>query len=113
MPQEQTTPETGFFHTVFFWPCEGGDTEDAGRLAAGCRAHLSGIPGVLRLTVGRPAGTGREVVDSSYAVALLVEFPNEAAHDVYQDHPDHLRFIAECGRFWSRVQVYDTVPSPD
>ena len=100
--------ETGFFHSVFFWLHDGAD---AGRLADGCRTHLAGIPGVQRLTAGFPAGTGREVVDNSYGVALLVEFADSAAHDVYQEHPDHLRFIAECSRLWSRVQVYDAVPA--
>lgn len=100
--------ETGFFHNVFFWLPE---SADADLLADGCRTHLAGIPGVLRLRVGFPAGTGREVVDNSYGVALLVEFADAAAHDVYQDHPDHLRFIAECSRFWNRVQVYDAVPA--
>lgn len=94
---------------VYFWPREGGTTDDAERLAQGCRTHLTNIPGVLRLEVGFPAGTGRDVVDNSYAVALLVEFADAAGHDVYQDHPDHLRFIEECSRYWSRVQVYDSV----
>ena len=101
--------ETSFFHTIFFWLREGAEAADAVRLAEGCRTHLTGIPGVLRLTAGFPAGTGRDVVDNSYGVALLVEFADSAAHDIYQDHPDHLRFIAECSRFWGRVQVYDTV----
>lgn len=101
--------QTGFFHNVFFW-LRG---SDASRLAAGCATHLTGIPGVLRLTVGFPAGTERGVVDNSYGVALLVEFADAAAHDMYQDHPDHLRFIEECSQFWSRVQVYDTVPLAD
>ncbi len=96
---------------MFFWLRDGAEAAAARRLADGCKSHLTGIPGVLRLTVGFPAGTNRGVVDNSYGVALLVEFTNAAAHDVYQDHPDHLRFIAECSQFWSRVQVYDTVPS--
>ncbi len=100
---------TGFFHNVFFWLRDGGDAADASRIANGCTTHLTGIPGVLRLTVGSPAGTDRGVVDNSYGVALLMEFADEAAHDVYQDHPDHLRFIDECSKFWSRVQVYDVV----
>ena len=104
-------PHTGFFHTVFFWLRPDAAPNDAARLAEGCTTHLVGIPGVLRLTVGSPAGTARPVVDNSYGLALLVEFADSAAHDIYQDHPDHLRFIAECGKYWSRVQVYDTLPS--
>jgi len=101
---------TGFFHNVFFWLRDGAEAADARRLADGCKSHLTGIPGVLRLTVGFPAGTDRGVVDNSYSVALLVEFADAAAHDVYQDHADHLRFIEDCSQFWRRVQVYDTMP---
>ncbi len=103
---------TAFLHMVYFWMRENAKAEDAERLAQGCRTHLADIPGVLRLEVGFPAGTPRDVVDNSYGVALLVEFADSAAHDVYQDHPDHLRFIAECGFLWSHVRVYDTVIPP-
>ncbi len=110
------TRHVGFLHVVYFWPPEGATPEAAAeaatRLAEGCRKHLPNIPGVLRLEVGFPAGTAREVVDNSYAVVLLVEFADAAAHDVYQDHPDHHRFIEECRTYWSRVQVYDSVVAP-
>lgn len=71
----------------------------------------AGIPGVLRLTGGFPAGTDRGMVDNSSGMALLVDFADAVAHDIYQEHPDHLRFIDECSKFWSRVQVYNMVPS--
>jgi hypothetical protein len=103
----------GFFHNVFFWLKEGAAPQDAQKLAYGCVRFLSDIPGVVRLTVGFPAGTAREVVDNSYGVALLVEFTDSQAQDVYQEHPEHLRFIAECSPLWSRVQVYDMLPLPD
>ena len=105
-------PTIGFLHNVYFWLREAGNAEHAAQLAQGCRRHLTNIPGVLRLEVGFPTGTGRDVVDNSYGVALVVEFADEAAHDVYQDHPDHLRFIAECSLLWSRVQVYDAKVAP-
>lgn len=101
-------PAIGFLHNVYFWLREPGNSEHAAQLAQGCRRHLANIPGVLRLEVGFPAGTDRDVADNSYGVALVVEFADAQAHDVYQDHPDHLRFIAECSSLWSRVQVYDT-----
>ncbi len=101
--------KTGFLHIVYFWVREGGSEADADAILAGCHKHLRGIPGVLRLEAGKPAGTPREVVDNSYGVGLLVEFADAAGHDVYQDHPDHLTFIAECSPHWSRVQVYDTL----
>ena len=98
-----------FFHHVYFWTHEG----DARALAAGCRAHLSHIPCVRKMTVAVPAGTPRAVVDNSYAVALLLEFETSAAHDEYQTHPDHLRFIDDCKHLWSRVLIYDAVPAKD
>lgn len=100
--------QTGFLHLVYFWIREGAEANAAEKLAEGCRTYLSGIPGVLRIEVGFPAGTDREVVDNSYGVALMVEFADPAAHDIYQDHPDHLKFIERCSPLWSRVQVYDT-----
>ena len=102
---EQTT----FVHMVYFWLREPGNKEHATLLAQGCQKHLAGIPGVLRLIVGFPAGTERDGVDNTYGVALLVEFTAAADHEVYQDHPDHLAFIAECSPLWARVQVYDSL----
>ena len=99
----------GFIHQVYFWLKEAGDTAAAESLAAGALHHLSGIPGVLRISVGFPAGTDRDLVDNSYGVGLLIEFADAAAQDLYQVHPDHLRFAAECSKYWSRVQVYDTL----
>lgn len=102
---------TGFIHMVYFWLREGARVDAAERIAQGCRQYLAGVPGVLRLEVGFPAGTQREVVDNSYGVALVVEFADKVTHDAYQVHPDHLRFIEECGGYWSRVQVYDALVS--
>jgi hypothetical protein len=101
--------QSAFLHSVFFWLRDGGTSADAQQLADGCRRWLSGIPGVRRLYVGTPAGTPRDVVDSTYAVGLHVELDDAAAQDAYQEHPDHLRFIDECAHLWSRVRVYDTV----
>ncbi len=104
--------KAGFLHLVYFYPREGAGPDDAAKLAAGARNRLTNIPGVLRLEVGFPAGTPRDVVDNSYAVALLVEYADVAGHDTYQDHPDHLKFIEENKQYWSRVQVYDFVVAP-
>ncbi len=100
---------TTFFHAVYFYPRKGGTSQDAQALADGCRKHLPGIPGITYFAVGMPAGTPRDVVDNGYAVALLVGYESSEAHDVYQDHPDHLAFIAENKHLWSRVVVFDTL----
>ena len=96
---------------VFFYLKPDAQPGDADAIMAGCREHLTKIPSVLRLEVGKPAGTPRDVVDSTYGVGLLVEFPDAAGHDIYEPHPDHLKFIETCKQYWSRVQVYDTITS--
>lgn len=103
------SPRTGFLHQVYFYLREDAQPGDAAQLAEEARRHLSRIPGVLRLEVGFPAGTHRDVVDNSYGVGLLVEFADKEAQDIYQEHPDHTHFIEECRSLWSRVQVYDTL----
>ena len=103
------TKQTHFIHTVYFWLNEGLGKAEAEELRAGCLKHLTIVPGVLRLEVGYPAGTERAVVDNSYAVGLLVEFADKAAHDAYQVHPDHLVFVEICHRLCSRVQIFDTL----
>ena len=103
--------ESRFVHMVFFYLKPDAQPGDADALMAGCREHLPKVPGILRLDVGKPAGTPRDVVDNSYGVALVVEFADSAGHDVYEHHPDHLKFIDACKQYWSRVQVYDAITS--
>ena len=104
--------QSSFLHMVFFGLKEPGP-ESASKLAEGCKTYLSNIPGVLRLDVGFPAGTSRDVVDNAYGVGLVVEFADREAHDVYQDHPDHHRFIEACSSLWSQVRVFDVLTLPD
>lgn len=91
-------------HTVLFWLKPGQD-------AAAFRAQvetLGGIPTLKGFWVGTPAATAkRPVIDDSYAVCLTTVFDSVADHDVYQDHPLHLAFLAANKDRWSRVQVYD------
>ncbi|MGY8672695.1 MAG: Dabb family protein [Verrucomicrobiia bacterium] len=59
--------------------------------------------------VGQMAPSHRDVVDQSYQVALNLLFPDQAAQDVYQDHPLHIEFVekvfkANC----ERVVIYDS-----
>lgn len=106
-------PNSLFCHAVFFYMAEGASSADAQQIAAACHRLLSDIPGVRRLQTGTPAGTPRAVVDNSYGVALYVELEDAQAHDIYQQHPNHLRFIEENKALWSRVQVYDFITSPE
>jgi hypothetical protein len=66
------------------------DVDSAGRRDHRARLkRLAAIPGVIELKVGE------DVVRSprSYDTGLLVKFPDRAAFDAYQAHPDHLPVI--------------------
>jgi len=93
-------------HCVLFWTRPDLSAEERLDFEAGLRTLLD-IPLVSRGSVGTPANTSRSVVDGSYAFALLLEFPNLAAHDAYQGHPVHDKFHARCEGYWNKVLVYD------
>ncbi len=99
-----------FHHAVYFWLNEESLAEGARKTIEACKANLSDIPGIVKMTLGVPASTSGGPVDTSYGVALIIEFEDKAAHDAYDIHPGHQRMISECGHLWSRVQVYDAVP---
>ena len=94
-------------HTVFFWLR--GDLSEADRaeFRAGVES-LRGIEAASAVYIGTPAATGeRPVIDASYDVCLTVLLPDVPAHDIYQEHPIHLTFIAQNKAKWTRVLVYD------
>jgi hypothetical protein len=36
-------------------------------------------------------------------------FDDTAGQKLYQDHPIHQKFVADCAHLWERVVVYDAV----
>jgi hypothetical protein len=96
-------------HHVFFWLKNPGSIEDQQKLVEGVKS-LAKIETVRQLHVGIPASTEkRDVVDNSYAVSELMFFDDIAGQNVYQDHPLHKKFIAECSHLWEKVIVYDSI----
>lgn len=80
------------------------------KLVAGCRQYLSGHEGTVYFAVGTLAEElSREVNDKDFDVSLIVVFRTKAAHDVYQEHPRHLKFIEEYQDLWSGVRVFDSL----
>jgi hypothetical protein len=94
-----------FVHHVFFWL-----KPDASReaLIEGL-STLTDIEGLRQWHIGTPAATNRSVIDSSYSVSWLLFFDSAADEAVYQEHPLHHAFIAQCSHLWERVLVYDSV----
>ena len=94
-------------HSVYFWFKSDADPARVARFEEGLR-QLSTIPDVQAAYWGRPEATAaRAVIDDSYAWGLVEIFADLAAHDRYQAHPVHDRFLQEFGDSWQRVQVYD------
>lgn len=94
-------------HHVLFWLNDPQSTSDRDRLIAGLET-LRAIPEIRSLEIGIPAATEqRDVVSSDFAVSELMRFDSLADQKIYQDHPLHQRFIAECAHLWSKVVVYD------
>ncbi|MBO0934498.1 Dabb family protein [Fibrella aquatilis] len=97
-----------FLHSVYFWLSNPESTDDRAALQAGLES-LRGVPAIQASYIGSPAETRRPVIDHSYDLSLILHFADKAAHDVYQDHPIHLEFVAECKHLWSQVKIYDVM----
>jgi len=101
-------PKTMFVHHVYFWMKPEATKEDQNKLYEGIKSLLS-INTLKYSHLGIPADTDRPVIDKSYAFSLLTVFNDKNGHDIYQEHPIHKKFIADCQNLWTRVQVYDSV----
>ena len=97
-----------FIHHVFFWLKEP-LTPHVRKRFEDALEKLVKVETILDHHLGIPASTNRDVIDTSYSYSLLVTFKNKADQDVYQTHPVHLKFIADCQDLWEKVVVYDSV----
>lgn len=96
-----------FIHHVFFWLSNPESAADRNQLTEGLN-KLSSVTTIKTFHIGLPAGTSREVIDSTYSVSWLLLFKNKEDQDSYQTDPVHLKFVEECKHLWSKVVVYDT-----
>lgn len=97
-----------FIHHVYFWLANPTSQEDHAALLKGLH-ELSKVPSIQQFHIGVPAGTNRDVIDTSYAFSWLAVFANQANQDAYQTDPIHLYFIDTCKHLWSKVVVYDSI----
>lgn len=97
-----------FIHHVFFWLKNPADISDDNKLIEGLK-KLSAVKTIKSFHIGKPAGTNREVIDTSYSVSWLLIFANKEDQDNYQTDPVHLKFVDDCSNLWSKVVVYDTI----
>jgi hypothetical protein len=97
-----------FVHAVYFWLRA--DLSDADRATfVAWMPRLCALPSVSQGYWGVPAATDRPVIERSYSYALVLLFADAAAEAAYQVDPEHDAFRAQCGVFWTRVQIFDSV----
>ena len=106
---EGAGPPAKLVHHVFFWLKNPDSREDLAKLIAGIRT-LTQIETVRGSHIGVPARTEkRDVVESSYSASELLYFDDLEGQAVYQKHPIHLKFVADCSHLWERVRVFDSI----
>jgi hypothetical protein len=95
-------------HHVYFWLKNAGNEADKAELVAGLEL-LSKVPTIRLAHIAEPATTNRSVIERSYAISWLCFFDNLEEEEIYQKHPIHLKFVADCAHLWEKVIVYDSV----
>jgi hypothetical protein len=97
-----------FVHHVFFWLKQPVTDEGRAKFIKGLQS-LATIETIADYHIGVPAGTSRDVIDSSYTYSMLTLNKSKEDQDIYQTHPTHLKFVADCQDLWEKVVVYDSV----
>ena len=97
-----------FIHHVFFWLTDPASGADRAKLIEGLK-KLSTVKTIQQFHIGQPAGTNRNVIETTYSVSWFVIFNNAKDQDSYQFDPIHLKFVEDCSHLWKKVLVYDTI----
>lgn len=97
-----------FVHHVFFWLKEPQNQECRIQFEKGLKELIS-VPQIQSSHIGTPVESPREVVDDSFTYSYMAFFKSKEDQDIYQTHPVHLKFIADCQHLWEKVVVYDAM----
>jgi len=99
-------------HMVYF-KLKDSSSANRAKLTAACKLYLIGHPGTVYFATGTRAGDlNGEANDREFDVSLHLVFANKEAHDKYQEHARHQKFIAENLDNLEKVRVFDTYLSP-
>lgn len=108
-PAESTVagpPQIG--HMVFF-KLKDSTAANRLKLVAACDKYLGKHEGVVFYATGVIGESFNEPVnDRNWDVGLHLVFADKSAHDKYQVHPNHLKFIDENKGSWESVRVFDS-----
>ena len=102
-------PQGAVTHVVVVWLKTPGNEGARAQLIEASK-RFEEIPGVLRVTAGRPLPSTRPVVDSSFDVAVMILFRDRQAMNDYEVHPLHAQAVEEILKpLAGRVLIYDAV----
>jgi len=109
MPTMKTKDKKQLVHHALFWLKNPDSKEDLAKLLEGLQT-LRKIESIRKINIGVPASTEkRPVVDSSYQASEVMYFDDLSGQKIYQDHPIHQKFVADCSHLWDKVVVYDSM----
>jgi hypothetical protein len=99
-------------HMVYF-KLKDSSSVNRAKLVAACKRYLTSHPGTVYFAVGIRAGDlNGEANDSEFDVSLHLIFTNKEAHNKYQEHSRHKKFIEENLENLEKVRVFDSYLSP-
>ena len=97
-----------FVHTVYFWLKPDLSIEQKMTFIDGLKSLVS-IKTVRFGHFGTPADTDRSTIERGYSYALIAAFDGAAGHEHYQVVDVHERFRQQCGTFWNKIVIYDSI----
>ncbi len=97
-----------FVHAVYFWLKPDLSIEQKMTFIDGLKSLIS-IKTVRFGHFGTPADTDRPIIERGYSYALIAAFDGAAGHEHYQVVDVHERFRQQCGTFWNKVVIYDSI----
>lgn len=107
-PEAKVADKPMIGHMVYF-KLKDNTPENRKKLVAACEKYLANHEGVVFFSAGVISDDfKRDVNDRDWDVALHLVFTDKAAHDKYQDHKEHLKFIEENKDNWAKVRVFDS-----
>ena len=96
-------------HNVFF-KLKDGSAANVQALVDDCKKYLNVQSGIVFFAAGpRCMELTRDVNDQDWHVGLHIVFTDKAAHDNYQDDPQHVQFVEKNKPTWAGVRVFDSL----
>lgn len=96
-------------HMVYFTLNDSSDASRA-KFVEACQKYLNIGELLTHFSVGtRATQYARPVNDQEFDVTINLIFKDVASHDIYQTHPEHKKFIAECQPMWKKARVFDSI----